>query len=278
MVSHSPNRLTLRIRTLLAGLLLIAVIANLGCALFRRGLPEVEGLLSPEEIRERLAAHAEGWQTFTANAGFRLTAPEIKGTQSFRGFIIYAKPDKFRLQSHTILGLGAFDFLVRGDQFWFYYPRERILVTEQDADRLSFLPMAVVEEEGGELSVQPSEVLRTLFLVDTDLLETRRVRREGKLVSFESPERNRPYTRVTIVNAATGAIQEIQWYEGRRPAPDGLIGRAKFEEYRLLSDIPFAHRVTMEDLRAESRLQIKLDKVQLNAELPERLFEFSLPR
>jgi len=272
-----PGRLTRR--RLSVALLILSISVSSGCALFRREPPQASDLLSIAEIQDGLRTYAAGWSTFKANAKFWMNAPEIEGTQSFRGFIAYEKPDRFRLQSHTFFGIEVFDFLVRGDRFWFYYPREKILVTEQNADLLAFLPMAVVEKEnGGELSVQPSEVLRTLFLVDADFLDTRNFHRSQGLVSFESPEQDRPYTRVTIVDATSGTIQEIKWYEGEHVVPAALIGRAKFEEYRLLSDIPFPHRMTMEDLRAESRLQIKLDRVQLNADLPERLFEFSVPR
>jgi hypothetical protein len=198
-------------------------------------------------LRERERA------TRTLTATFRVTVEKPDGSsETSRGALVVARPDRLRLQIFSLGVLTVYDFTVAGDRF-----RVR-------------LPLEGVDRRGRFADVGPADRrllrfdLRPLFLGGE--LGGARVEEQGGRVVLSTAER-----RVEIGKADARVLEEIVFARG-----EGAAGRleARYDDYRAVRGVELPHRIVVEYPRERVRLTIEVSSYTRDEPADDALFRF----
>lgn len=232
------------IRTRFAVLL---VLLGIGACARPEPLPPRVGADSLETLRARERA------TRTLTASFRVTVEKPDGaSETSRGALVVARPDRLRLQIFSLGVLTVYDFTVAGDRF-----RVR-------------LPLEGVDRRGRFSDVAPADRallrfdLRPLFL-GADL-DGARAEEHGDRVVVSTPER-----RLELAKDTGRVLEEIVFTGGEGTAPRL---EARYDDYRPVGGVELPHRIAVEYPREHVRLTIEVSSYTRDEPVDDGLFRF----
>ena len=231
-------------------LLLLAVvfIAAAGCAKPRPALPHVKWN-STDDARRILAGRARSVRTVSATGLLTLTRPDGESVR-LDAALVSAPPDRLRLRAWK-LGRAVLDLTLTPDGLWLLSPEDRSL-----RDKVKSAGVGA-----GEVARQWSLLSGAFFErgdLDADLLE--------RYLVFQTPP-----SAVPILHCYVDQRSLVPERYTLSDAQQHTRFTLELDEYRLIGDVPYPHR-----LRAQSgqgRIVLQFAEVELNTDLAPAAFD-----
>jgi hypothetical protein len=219
----------------------------------------------PRAWVERLAAEAESLRSLRGRA--RVSIDGSRGAAFARQLLIVERPARLRLEILGMLGQRVAVLATDGVRYDLYRAElpgiETGDVHEEILWEAAGLPLTAEEAVRLALGTPIGKSARIDSALELGGEGGIRVDLEG------SPDA----ARVTLEFAAEGQLARYV----RRTVAGTAVLDARYGDYRDVDGRSFAHRIEVEFPAADTHAQILFQSVELNVELPERLFRLELP-
>lgn len=264
MSPAAPARLAART----CALAVLIALATTACATPRRALPPAQTALRPEEAQQALAELETARAARHALRGsLRLALDGPEGSFRASQVLLLERPARLRVEVLGFLSQTVAVLTTDGASFDLFRAEQRRV------ERGPVYPGLL--HDVARIDLEPEEAVSLLLGVPTLPaglhLSRADVTDEGGLALDLVDAPGAVRRRVVL-----GPARELRETEVRTLAGD-VLWEARFDDYRLLGDVPFAHRIALHFPVTGTHVEIQFQQVELDPAFSEDAFVLRLP-